>query len=108
MNFSDIDNLLGNKKLTLAICMPEEVDSITAAYEASKHDFVNCIFVGNIDRMQQFIDEIAPDFKPEMIAAQTPEEAAFKTVELVRNGRAKALMKGNISTPILLKAVLKS
>ncbi len=108
MNFADIDHLLGNKKVSLAICMPEEVDSITAAYEASKLGFVNCIFVGNIKIMQEFIDKLAPDFKPEMINAETPEEAAFKTVELVRLGKAKALMKGNISTPILLKAVLNS
>lgn len=108
MNFSDIDHLLGNKKLSLAICMPEEVDSITAAYEAYKHGFVNCIFVGNTKIMQEFIDKSAPGFTPEMINAETPEEAAFKTVELVRTGKAKALMKGNISTPILLKAVLNS
>lgn len=108
MNFSDIDHLLGNKKLSLAICMPEEVDSIIAAYEAYKHGFVNCIFVGNTKIMQEFIDKCAPGFTPEMINAETPEEAAFKTVELVRTGKAKALMKGNISTPILLKAVLNS
>ncbi|MBP5469426.1 MAG: phosphate butyryltransferase [Candidatus Riflebacteria bacterium] len=108
MNFADIDHLLGSKKVSLAICMPEEIDSITAAYEASKLGFVNCIFVGNIEVMQQFIDKCAPGFTPEMINAETPEEAAFKTVELVRTGKAKALMKGNISTPILLKAVLNS
>lgn len=108
MNFADIDHLLGNKKVSLAICMPEEIDSIIAAYEASKLGFVNCIFVGNIKTMQEFIDKLAPDFIPEMVNADTPEEAAFKTVELVRTGKAKALMKGNISTPILLKAVLNS
>ena len=70
MNFSDIDHLLGNKKVSLAICMPEEVDSITAAYEAYKHGFVNCIFVGNTKIMQEFIDKIDPEFKPEMINAE--------------------------------------
>lgn len=108
MNFADIDNLLGSKKISLAICMPEEVDSITAAYKASKLGFVNCIFVGNTEVMQQFIDQYTPGFKPEMIHTETTEEAAFKTVELVRTGKASALMKGNISTPILLKAVLNS
>lgn len=108
MNFSDIDHLLGSKKVNLAICMPEEIDSITAAYEAYKLGFVNCIFVGNTKVMQEYIDKFAPDFKPEMINSDTPEESAFKTVELVRNKKASALMKGNISTPILLKAVLNS
>lgn len=108
MNFTDIDKLLGTNKVSLAICMPEETDSITAAYEASEMGFVNCILVGNVKIMQGFIDSCAPGFKPIMINAETPEEAAFKSVELIRQKKAVALMKGNISTPIFLKAVLNS
>jgi len=77
-----------------------------AAYEASNLGFVECIFVGNQETIKGYIDQAAPGFKPEIIHAATPEEAAFKSVELVRTNRASALMKGNISTPILLKAIL--
>ncbi len=106
MNFADIDKLLGTRRVPLAVCMPEETDTVMAAYEASNLGFVECIFVGNQEIIKGYIDQVAPGFKPEIIHAATPEEAAFKSVELVRTNRASALMKGNISTPILLKAIL--
>ena len=108
MNFADVDKILGARRVPLAVCMPEEVDTVAAAYEASNLGFVDCIFVGNPEVIKGIIDRVAPGFKPEIIPADTPEEAAFKSVELVRNNKASALMKGNISTPTLLKAILNS
>jgi phosphotransacetylase len=108
MNFADVDKLLGARRVPLAVCMPEEIDTVSAAYEASNMGFVDCIFVGNQEVIKGFIDQVAPGFKPEIVHAATPEEAAFKSVELVRNNKASALMKGNISTPVLLKAILNS
>ncbi len=108
MNFADVDKILGARRVPLAVCMPEETDTVSAAYEASNLGFVDCIFVGNQEIIKGIIAQVAPGFKPEIIHAQTPEEAAFKSVELVRNNKASALMKGNISTPVLLKAILNS
>ncbi|HQG29983.1 MAG TPA: phosphate acyltransferase, partial [Candidatus Ozemobacteraceae bacterium] len=64
--------------------------------------------VGNPAVIDPLLTREAPGFKPRIVEALTPEAAAAKTVELVRTGHAKALMKGTISTPILLKAVLNS
>ncbi|MGM0598769.1 MAG: phosphate acyltransferase [Candidatus Rifleibacteriota bacterium] len=108
MNFAELDKKLETRKIPLAICMPEDPDTISAAYEATNLGFVECIFVGNQEIIKSFLPKVAPGFNPEIINATTPEEAAFKSVELVRQNRAKALMKGSISTPILLKAVLNS
>jgi phosphotransacetylase len=108
MNFSELDKKLSAGRVPLAVYMPEEADTVSAAYEAANLGFVDCIFVGNQKIIKTFIDKVAPGFKPEIIHCETPEEAAFKSVELVRNKKARALMKGNISTPILLKAVLNS
>jgi phosphotransacetylase len=108
MNFSELDSLLSSNKVPMAICMPEDADTVSAAFEASNLGFVDCIFVGNESLMKACIERVAPGFTPELIHAETPEEAAAKSVELVKEGRAKALMKGNISTPVLLKAVLNS
>lgn len=89
--------------------MPEDTECIEAAYEATMQGFVKCIFVGNTDIMTDLINKNSlKNFAPEMIDARTPEEAAFKTVELIRNKKASAIMKGVISTPILLKAILNS
>ncbi len=108
MNFKELDRKLSAGRIPLAVCMPEEADTVSAAYEAANLGFVDCIFVGNQKLIKGFIDSVAPGFKPEIIHCETPEEAAFKSVELIRTNKAKALMKGNISTPILLKAILNS
>lgn len=108
MNFEYIDKILGTSRVPMAVCMPEDEDSLVATYEASNKGFVDCILVGNETTIKEMISKHAPGYSPEIINAETPEEAAFKTVELVRQGRAAAIMKGHISTPILLKAVLNN
>ncbi|MFZ2960077.1 MAG: phosphate acyltransferase [Candidatus Ozemobacteraceae bacterium] len=108
MNFAWLETRLKALRIPLAICMPEEPEIVAAAKEASDLGYVDCLFVGNLDRMRAAISVAAPGFSPEMIAASTEEEAATATVRLVREGRAKALMKGVISTPKLLKAILNN
>ena len=88
MNFADIDKLLGTRRVPLAVCMPEETDTVMAAYEASNMGFVECIFVGNQEIIKGYIDQVAPGFKPEHSCRDS--EAAFKSVELVRTNRASA------------------
>ncbi len=108
MNFLELDKKLKSNKVPLAICMPDDVDTVLSAYEATNLGFVECILVGNLEAMKACVEKVAPGFAPEYIHADSPEDAAAKSVELVKSGRAKALMKGNISTPVLLKAVLNS
>ncbi|NLM18238.1 MAG: phosphate butyryltransferase [Candidatus Riflebacteria bacterium] len=106
MSFQEIEKKLLHNKVNLAVCMPEDANSLTAAKDATYSGYVNCILVGSPNKIRSILDEIAPEYSPEIVAAETPEEAAAKSVELVKTGKAAALMKGTISTPILLKAVL--
>ena len=108
MNFSQIETKLRSNRVPLAICMPENAETIGAAFEASDLGYVDCLFVGNKQLMEEGLRSFAPGFSPRLIAASSPEDAAAKTVELVRHGEAKAIMKGAVSTPVLLKAVLNS
>lgn len=108
MNFDNIDSMLGTNRLIMSVCMPEDANSISAVYEAANMGFVSAVMVGNQDTINSLLKEQAPGYHPTIIHASTPEEAAFKSVELVREGKASAIMKGNISTPVLLKAVLNS
>ncbi|HAL91824.1 MAG TPA: hypothetical protein DCM68_02210 [Verrucomicrobia bacterium] len=43
----------------------------------------------------------------DIVATASPEETALRTVELVEQGVAEIILKGNISTPILNRAMLK-
>jgi phosphotransacetylase len=108
VNFTDIEGKLKSQKVPMVISLPEDDESILAAYEAYQLGYVECLFVGNPAVISQKIDRLGCAFSPEIISVSSEEEAGSKSVELVRSGRAKVLMKGNISTPKLLKAVLNS
>ncbi|HNW36237.1 MAG TPA: hypothetical protein PKM25_14960, partial [Candidatus Ozemobacteraceae bacterium] len=86
MRFSDLDAKLQTGRVPLAICMPEDVDAVLAARDASDLGYVDCIFVGNPQIIHALLEKEAPGFKPRIVEALTPESAAAKTVELVRTG----------------------
>jgi phosphotransacetylase len=78
---------------------------IEALKEASAMNIVLPMLVGNPEK----IDKLAKAqglTRYEIIPAESPVEIAEKTVELVREGKAKMMMKGKLPTPTLLKAVL--
>jgi len=108
MNFTEIEKKLNSRKIPLAICMPEDDETVAAACEAAELGYVECYFVGNSEKIKILLEKTRTGFYPKIIAADTEADAAFKTVELVRNGEAKAIMKGTVSTPVLLKAILNS
>lgn len=108
MNFAHIEKILELNKTAVSVCMPEEEETFLALHEADKSGYLESFCVGNVDKMKAIIERHAPGFRPKLIDAVSPEEAAFKSVELIRKGDTQALMKGNISTPVFLKAVLNS
>ena len=64
MNFSDIDNKLGKKNLTMAVCLPEDENSIEAVYEAYINGFANAIMVGCKETIESLLLTKAPKYKP--------------------------------------------
>jgi len=108
VNFAELESHLKARKIPIAICKPENSETVTAAMEASDQGYVECAFVGNGSVMQALLNRIAPGFKPRIIHASTEEEAAAKAVGLVRDGTAEAIVKGTLSTPVFLKAILNS
>ena len=108
MNFVQLEKHLQSRKVPLILVMPEDTDSVMAAQEAAEMGYVECIFVGSKVRMQALLDHVATGFKPEMVEAADEDDAAAKAIQLIRSGHGQALMKGSISTPKLLKAILHS
>ncbi|HNV69089.1 MAG TPA: bifunctional enoyl-CoA hydratase/phosphate acetyltransferase [Candidatus Ozemobacteraceae bacterium] len=108
MNFSELEKKLQANRVPLIICMPEDQEAILAAQEAMEMGYVDCVFVGNRARITELVKQVAKNFEPEIVDAEGEEDAAAKSVALIRSGRGKALMKGTIATPKLLKAVLNS
>lgn len=92
---------------TIAIAMAEDNSVLEACRCIQEKDLAQMLLVGEPSKIRQVADEIGWDLAAEsIIPAYSEEECALKAVESVREGRAEILMKGHISTPILMKAVL--
>jgi phosphate acetyltransferase len=76
--------------------------------EAAKLRLIEPILVGPRDRITEVAAEHGLDISAfEIVDAEYSEDSATKAVELVREGRAEALMKGSLHTDELMGAVVK-
>jgi phosphate butyryltransferase len=95
----------GRKRL--AVAAAQEHSALEAAVEAAAYGLVDPILIGDLAAMDKVAEEMGIDISGfERIDEKDPRGAAARAVELVRTGKADALMKGIIDTALLLKAVL--
>jgi phosphate acetyltransferase len=93
--------------VTTAIVHPCDKVSLSGAWEAARLRLIEPVLVGPLERIRQIAAEHALDIsKFEIVDAIHSHDAARKAVELVRGGRAEALMKGSLHTDELLGAVV--
>lgn len=93
--------------VTIAVAAAEDKAVIEAVIEAEREGLAHSILTGNPDKLREMLKESggdATDF--EIVAASDPVEAAREAVRVIREGRAEALLKGFVSTPDLMRAVL--
>lgn len=81
--------------------------TLESLFELAKQDLLLPILIDKKTAIHELIDHMdVGSTSYEIIDTETDEEAAFKGVELVRNGQAEFIMKGNIQTGDLLKQVV--
>ena len=94
--------------LKVAVAHPCDQVSLESVAEAAKLRLVEPILVGQADRIREVAKTNGIDIsKFEIVDAKFSEDSAAKAVELVREGRAEALMKGSLHTDELMAAVVK-
>ena len=109
-NFSEMVRHLSasGQKITIAVACGDDDSTLQAVTRALASGFARAIFVGDASvprayaPMQDYA-EVVEFVEPE---TADPAAAAALAVRLVREGRAGILMKGLISTDVLLRAVL--
>ncbi|MGJ7921293.1 phosphate butyryltransferase [Neobacillus sp. LXY-4] len=98
----------GNR--TVAVAAAEDVEVIEAVVEAIKLNFAKFLLFGNREEILTIINERHPEMvrheNLKIIHAYTKELAADHAVKAVKFFEADVLMKGNLPTATLLKAVL--
>jgi phosphate acetyltransferase len=91
-----------------AVVHPCDRVSLESAVEAAKLNLIQPILVGPEQRIRSVAAENGIDISAfEIVDSNYSEESAAKAVELVREGRAEALMKGSLHTDEVMSAVVK-
>ncbi len=103
-----IDQAAGQPKKTVAVAVAEDHEVIEAVAKAITLQLAQFRLYGNQEKIMGMLQEHALQTSEhiEVIAAASSAEAAELSVKAVRNGEADVLMKGNIPTANILKAVL--
>ena len=92
----------------VAVAHPCDEVSLESVVEAAELRLVEPILVGPEQRIRSLATEHSLDISGfEIVDAEYSHESAAKAVELVREGRAEALMKGSLHTDELMAAVVR-
>lgn len=111
MNFNDLFNKIknsNNKIRKIAVAGAENDHIIEACLKAKKMNIADFILVGELKKIIETLSQlnIKKDFF-EIIDIENDSKKAQKCCELFRDRQAELIMKGSVSTPTLLKEVLK-
>ncbi|MBF0289691.1 MAG: bifunctional enoyl-CoA hydratase/phosphate acetyltransferase [SAR324 cluster bacterium] len=91
-----------------AVVHPVDRYSILGAVDAHKANLIVPIFVGPEDKIRKVAEEEQIDISSFMVVGtKHSHEAAEKSVAMVREGQAEALMKGSLHTDELMSAVVR-
>jgi len=108
-NFKSILNEVQKAKgqKTISIAMADNTSVLEAIKNIETEGIARAYFVGDSEKIKAIAGNINYSISNEKIVHAVDEtDIAFKSVQLIREGKADVLMKGHISTPILMKAVL--
>jgi phosphate acetyltransferase len=91
-----------------AVAHPCDESSLQGAVDAAKLGLIAPILVGPRERISSLARKLGLDIGGlQIVDAAYSEDSAAKAVELVRHGKAEALMKGSLHTDELMGAVVR-
>ncbi|HEU4353544.1 MAG TPA: phosphate acetyltransferase [Burkholderiales bacterium] len=103
-----IDAAKALQPVATAIAHPCDESSLSGAVDAAKLGLIRPILVGPKTKIEAVAAKLKLDLAGyEIVDAPHSHGAAAKAVELVRNGKAEALMKGSLHTDELMAEVVK-
>ncbi len=107
-NFNDVLKVAKERgPKTVAVACAQDSDVLIAVDKAEKLGIVKAILVGDKTKIEDICKSTNIDSsKYEIIDIEDLSQASLKAVELVSSGKAHMVMKGQVDTSIILKAVL--
>jgi phosphate butyryltransferase len=93
------------KKVVVVVAQDEH--TLEAVFKARKDKIVDPILIGDKDQIKAILKSLGETLNEEdIIDIKDDSAAAYKAVELIRDGKADFIMKGKIQTADLLRAVV--
>jgi phosphate butyryltransferase len=107
-NFDRLLSFVKSKeKKRLAIASAESEEIVEAVKRATDEDIIQGVLIGDGERIKDICQKLEFDLnKVEIVDAKDPRLTSQLAVELVKHKKADMLMKGQVGTSTLLKAVL--
>ena len=103
-----IDTCKAMPATTVAVAHPCDESSLSGAMDAAKLGLIVPILVGPKQKIEATAKKFGIDLgATEIVDAPYSHASAARAVELVREGRAEALMKGSLHTDELMGAVVR-
>ncbi len=103
-----IDTCKAMPPTTVAVAHPCDESSLSGAMDAAKMGLIVPILVGPRQKIEAVAKKFGIDLgATEIVDAPYSHASAARAVELVREGRAEALMKGSLHTDELMGAVVR-
>ncbi|HOM14289.1 MAG TPA: phosphate acetyltransferase [Rubrivivax sp.] len=103
-----VDAAKALQPVATAVAHPCDASSLSGALDAARLGLIVPILVGPKAKIEAVARAAGLDLAPcELVDAPHSHAAAAKAVELVRSGRAEALMKGSLHTDELMAAVVR-
>lgn len=107
---SDLVLIAGHlRPKTVIIAGGDRADDLRLVESARDHAVVErCILVGDEAAIRRAASEVGiPIAEEDILATSSQEETAARTVERVLQGGVDIILKGNISTPVLNRAMMR-
>ncbi|MDF1507557.1 phosphate butyryltransferase [Robertmurraya sp. DFI.2.37] len=105
-----IDRAIQFPPITVAVAAAEDEDVLEAIQEALRRTLSRFLLYGDREKIIELINAKFPELMNngdlQIIHALTNQEAAEKAVKAVHLNEASVLMKGNVQTAVILKAIL--
>lgn len=102
-----VDLAKAKRKRKIAVAAAGDYDVLEALKNAEENNIVEPVLIGIKSNIEKISGEIGYDIsKHEIIDIEDRLEASLHATQMIRDGHADILMKGLVSTGILLKAVV--
>lgn len=107
-SFSELTNAVktGEKK-QVVVAAAQDAHALEAVFKASEEGILDYLLVGKKEEILEVSEKLGHPVSEDLIVeAKDDEQAAFRAVELIRQGKGDFLMKGRLETSTLLRQVV--